>query len=69
MAIGNGVRGGDMENITYGLNWFVNPNCRVMFNYLQIQSNARRTRNGVIQGSELIGSNTDAFGMRCQLDF
>ncbi len=63
------VRGGDMENITYGLNWFVNPNCRVMFNYLQIQSNARRTRNGVIQGSELIGSTTDAFGMRCQLDF
>jgi phosphate-selective porin OprO and OprP len=63
------VRGGEIENLTYGLNWFVNPYCRITFNYLQIHSVARRARSGVIQGNELIGSNTDAFGLRCQLDF
>ncbi len=63
------IRGGEMENLTYGLNWFVNPYCRITLNYLQIQTTARRTRNGVILGNEMFGTNTDAFGLRCQLDF
>jgi len=63
------IRGGDMENITFGLNWFVNANCKCVFNYIHIQADSRKTRGGVIDGNELIASTTDAYGIRCQVDF
>ena len=29
-----GVNGGELDNITFGVNWYLNPNTRVMFNYV-----------------------------------
>jgi phosphate-selective porin OprO/OprP len=63
------IRGGEMENITFGLNWFVNANCKCVFNYIHIQADSRKTRGGVIVGDTLISSTTEAYGIRCQVDF
>lgn len=63
------VLGGDMQNLTVGLNWYVNPHCKCVFNYIHAWATARETRNGVILSNDFINSETDAFAMRCQLDF
>lgn len=63
------VRGGDMENITFGLNWYVNPYCKCVFNYIHIDAASRKTRSGLIVGEELIASTTEAYAVRCQVDF
>jgi phosphate-selective porin OprO/OprP len=63
------IRGGSMENLTFGLNWYVNPYCKCVFNYIHSWSESRQIRNGSIIGGTLIASQTDAFGMRCQVDF
>jgi phosphate-selective porin OprO/OprP len=63
------VRGGTMDNATFGLNWFVNPYCKVVFNYIHSNSESRKIRNGVVIGNELIEARTDAYGLRCQFDF
>ena len=63
------IRGGEMENMTAGLNWYVNPNCKCVFNYIHSDARARSTRNGIITGNELIASTSHAFGLRCQVDF
>ena len=63
------IRGGEMENMTAGLNWYVNPNCKCVFNYIHSDARARSTRNGIIAGNELIASTSHAFGLRCQVDF
>lgn len=65
----NLVQGGDMENLTLGLNWYVNPNCKCVFNYIHSWTNSRQARNGSLLGSQLIASQTDAWGLRVQLDF
>jgi phosphate-selective porin OprO and OprP len=63
------VIGGDMQNMTVGLNWYVNPNCKCVFNYIHSWSDSRPIRNGTILNNDFIGSQSDAFGLRCQLDF
>ncbi len=49
------VDGGDLDNITAGLNWHLNPNTRIMWNYVSVD------KNGV--------GNADIFLMRFQIDF
>lgn len=63
------ITGGMMQNMTAGLNWYVNPNCKCVFNYIHSWADSRPIRNGVIQSANFIESQTDAFAMRCQLDF
>ncbi len=63
------VLGGAMQNMTVGLNWYVNPYCKCVFNYIHSWADSRPIRNGVILSNDLIRSETDAFGLRCQLDF
>ncbi len=63
------VQGGLMQNMTAGLNWYVNPNCKCVFNYIHSWADARPTSNGTILSNNFISSQTDAYGMRCQLDF
>jgi len=33
LSDGNNTTGGELDNITLGLNWHLNPNTRVMLNY------------------------------------
>jgi phosphate-selective porin OprO and OprP len=63
------VLGGEMQNMTLGLNWYVNPNCKCVFNYIHSWATSRPFRNGVILSEDFISSQTDAFAMRCQIDF
>lgn len=64
-----GINGGEMENMTAGLNWYVNPNCKCVFNYIRSWAESRPIRNGSFVGAQSIESQTDAFGLRCQVDF
>ena len=57
------VFGGKQENITVGLNWYVNNNMRMMFNWI----------HGTVQKTNLAGADRgakyDAFAMRTQFTF
>jgi len=63
----NLINGGNMQNVTGGLNWYVNPYCKCVFNYI----------HSWVDGHDFFPSSTnvaiksqaDAFAMRCQLDF
>ena len=57
------VRGGSAEDITVGLNWYLNPNTLVRLNYAIVDvENAH--------GAGAIGDGTiNVFGMRFQVDF
>jgi phosphate-selective porin OprO/OprP len=65
----NQIRGGDMENMTWGLNWYANPYCKCVFNYIHSWSESRPIRNGTILSNQFISSETDAWGIRVQVDF
>ena len=58
-----------MQNMTIGLNWYANPYCKCVFNYIHSWAESRPIRNGSILGNQFISSETDAWGMRVQLDF
>ena len=53
-----GITGGEIDNITAGLNWYLNPNTRMMFNYVFSQVD-RTTFDG----------DTHIFMTRLQVDF
>jgi phosphate-selective porin OprO/OprP len=63
------ISGGLMQNMTTGVNWYVNPFCKCVFNYIHSWADSRPNRSGVIISPEFISSQTDAFAMRCQVDF
>ena len=49
------ANGGELDDVTAGLNWYLNPNTRMMFNYVHADLDNV--------------SDTDAFMMRTQIDF
>jgi phosphate-selective porin OprO/OprP len=56
------IRGGKLDDITAGINWYLNPNTRIMLNYVHAHAdilNAGVNRDG----------NTDLAAMRFQIDF
>ena len=63
------IQGGVMQNMTAGLNWYVNPNCKCVFNYVHSWADSRPIRNGIILSNDFVSSQSDAYGMRCQIDF
>lgn len=63
------ILGGDMQNLTVGLNWYVNPYCKCVFNYIHSWTTSRTIRNGTILSNDFLSSQTNAFAIRCQLDF
>lgn len=54
-----GIRGGTLSDTTLGLNWYLNPYCKLVANWVHAFLD---DRNG-------INSDTDLFGIRCQVDF
>jgi phosphate-selective porin OprO/OprP len=55
-----GITGGEIHDMTLGLNWFLNPNMKLQWNYFLAHRNALGTAaDGYIQG----------FGMRTAIDF
>lgn len=63
------IQGGELQDLTVGLNWYINPYCKAVFNYIHAWADSRPIRNGVIVGQDSISSQTDAFAMRLQIDF
>jgi len=63
------IRGGELQDFTFGVNWYVNPYCKCVFNYIHSWAESRPTRNGAILNQDDISSQADAFGLRCQIDF
>ena len=49
------IDGDRLDDVTFGLNWYLNPNMRVMFNYIYADSEDRGDAN--------------IFQMRFQVDF
>ena len=56
----NGINGGVLQDVTAGLNWFLNPNAKIQWNYVITDRNAPgNTGDGTIRG----------FGTRLAFDF
>jgi phosphate-selective porin OprO/OprP len=60
-----GVRGGEMWDVTAGLNWYLYPNLRVMLNYIHSDVTNRQL---VAAGPDIDG-NGNIFQTRFQIDF
>ncbi len=60
------VFGGTADDHTIGVNWYLNPYSRVMFNY--VHSNADFIRPATLAGTAYDAA-TDVFEMRAQFDF
>jgi len=56
-----GVNGGWAGNHTFGVNWYLNPHCRMMWNYVHSEARDHPDAPGTGQA--------DIFQMRCQFDF
>ncbi len=65
LATANGVAGGRQTVYTVGLNWYINGNVRLMFNYLHgdIAKQLSATNSGDA------GADFDAIAMRTQIAF
>jgi len=56
------ANGGEMDDITFGVNWYLNPQSRVMFNYV---------RSDVVSGgvTALDAGTLSIYQFRFQIDF
>jgi phosphate-selective porin OprO and OprP len=59
-----GIQGGAMTDMTAGLNWYLNPYCKWVFNYIHSWVEDRP-----VVGTDTRNSQTDIFGTRVQVDF
>ena len=53
------IQGGRLNDVTVGLNWYLNPYVKVQFNYIR----------AMLDNPMLGRNNTDTFGLRAQVDF
>jgi phosphate-selective porin OprO and OprP len=60
------INGGDMENLTSGVNWYLNPYCKCVFNHVLSWTQAGVAPNAAAAG---INTQTHIYGIRCQVDF
>ena len=60
------VSGGYIQDLTVGLNWFLNPFSKIQFNYIHQHVNSA----GFLAGAAFANNdNLDGFGVRCAYDF
>ena len=58
------LMGGEADQITFGLNWYLNPNTRIMWNY--VMADMSNLDDGTPGGTD---ADVDVFEMRFQVDF
>jgi phosphate-selective porin OprO and OprP len=64
------ISGGEMDNLTLGVNWYCNPNCKVVFNYVHSWRESPTTPpNPGAFPLLAVHSEANAFGLRTQMDF
>ena len=56
----NDISGGDVQNLSFGLNWYANNNIRMSANYVKVID---------VQGGAGDGDEPEALQMRAQLEF
>jgi phosphate-selective porin OprO/OprP len=54
-----GLNGGTAQDLTFGLNWYLNPNLKIQWNYSVAERDLDGPSDGYIHG----------FGMRTAFDF
>ncbi len=59
------IRGGEENNVTLGVNWYVNEQMRVMVNYIFVDTDIFANDNGLAQGND----SPQIVQMRFQYDF
>lgn len=59
------ITGGEAEQLTLGLNWYVNPRLRMMMNYIHVDNDAFADDAGDALGDD----NPDILQLRAQIDF
>ena len=58
------IQGGEIDQWTFGLNWYLNPNTRIMWNYVMADM------SGLATGTRFDArGSVDIFEMRFQIDF
>jgi phosphate-selective porin OprO/OprP len=79
-AVPGSVRGGDQSIVTLGVNWYLNPNFKVMMNYLLIDVDRLNPAGpgnlqpfgpspGTPPSGVEIGQDLDVFALRTQYSF
>ncbi len=68
------IIGGEMQNMTVGLNWYTNPYCKMAFNYIHSWAmspdfTGMGPGGPTFDGSRMLKNQTDAFALMCQVDF
>ena len=59
------IEGGKEENLTLGLNWYINPNIRLMANYIFVDNDENADADGDVPGDD----DPRIFQTRFQIDF
>lgn len=54
------IPGGEEDNFTFGLNWYPNPNIRLLANYVKVLD---------LEGGDFEGASPDIFQIRAQVDW
>ncbi len=62
------IQGGTMDNWTTGLNWYINPYCKWVFNYIRSEAQGRDYFPTTNPNSSLT-SGTNIYATRVQIDF
>lgn len=65
----DGIQGGEEENWTIGLNYYVNPYLRFMLNYVHADADPASIRFGTDANGQQIDDSPNAIGIRVAMDF
>lgn len=68
-AGGSGTPGGNLNDYTFGLNWFLNPNMKVQWNYVLSQRSYDKAAAGAAPAIHVDNGLIHQFGMRLAHDF